>query len=214
MSSNITQRMRPLEQWYGIAFLIGGAIFVVDAALLVVHLSSGTQPAALGQMFVGASWTIAFVGLLGFYPGLADRSRWLSRIGAVFAVVGGITMAAMAVTMFSYASGVASGEPGSVTMYFLPGVFAGIVFGFGSFSVASLRTDVYAQSVGALLLLLPITFLFNIGTAIAGFNPLPKILGVVCVLALTMLSIGYLLRTGGALVDQEEMSVSGAVNTG
>lgn len=209
-----TQRWESLEQYRATAFLVGGGIFAVDTALLIGHIASGTEPAAFGQALVGASWTAAFVGLLGFYPSLADRGGWLARIGAAFAVVGGVTMAAMAATMLGYATGVLGGEPGGLTMYFLPGVFLGIVLGFGAFAVASLRTTVYAQSVGVLFLLLPVTFLFNIGTGMAGFNPLVKILGVVAVLTLTMLTIGYLLRTGGALADQERTDRASEVSVG
>lgn len=214
MSLISTRRWESLEQWRATAFLIGGAIFVLDAALLAVHMSMGTEPAALGQAFVGASWTAAFIGLLGFYPSLADRSRWLARAGSVFAVIGAITMAAMAVTSLGYFTGVLSGELEAVAMFFLPPVFLGIVLGFGLFGVASLRTDVYSWRVGALFLLLPMTFLFNVGTGIADFNPLAKILGVVCVLALTMLAIGYLVRTGSALADREEMEASSDVSAG
>jgi hypothetical protein len=209
-----TRRWESLEQWRATAFLVAGGIFVVDAALLAVHMSTGTEPAALGQAFVGASWTAAFVGLLGFYPSLADRSRWLARAGAVFAAIGAITMAAMATTSLGYFTGVLAGELSEVAMFFLPPVFIGIVLGFGLFGVASLRTGIYSRSVGLLFLLLPITFLFNVGTGIAGFNPLAKVLGVVSVLALTMLAIGYLLRTGSALADREGVEASSDVSAG
>lgn len=210
MSTNSTQWWHSLERWRATAFLLGGVIFVVDTALVAMHLVQGTEPAAFGQALVGASWTAAFFGLLGFYPSLVDRSRWPARIAAVFAVIGGLAMAAMAVTMFGHASGVLSGTPRGLVKYFLPPVFLGIVLGFGLFGVVSLRTDVYSRRVGLLFLLLPVTFLFNLGTGIAGFNPLPKILGVVAVLSLTMLSIGYLLRTGGALADRTAAEAASA----
>lgn len=209
-----THWWRELEQWQGTAFLIGGAIFLVDTVLLIVHMSSGTEPAAFGQALVGASWTAAFIGLLGFYPSLANQTRWLARTGAVFAVIGGITMAAMSGTMLGHATGVLNGGSSDVAMYFLPGVFLGVVFGFGSFGLASLRSGIFARSVSLLLLLLPLTFLFNIGSAMAGFNPLAKILGVVTVLTLTMLIIGYLLRTGAAVVDREGVAAASDVSTG
>lgn len=204
-----TQLWTSLERWRTAAFLIGGGLFVVDAALLVMDITSGTEPAAFGQALVGASWTAAFVGLLGFYPSLVEGSRRLVRAGAVFAVVGGLTMAGMAATMLGYATGVLGGGPSGVSIYFLPGVFLGIVLGFGLFGAASLRTEVYSRNVSFLFLLLPLAFLFNLGTGMAGFNPLLKVLGVVCVLALTMLSIGYLLRTGRALTDRERVGAGG-----
>lgn len=198
-----TQRLDSLERWRAVAFLIGGVIFVVNTGLVAYHMSSGTEPAAFGQALVGAGWTAAFIGLLGFYPGLRERTRWPARIGGFFAVIGGITMAAMAVTMLGYATDIISGDPGGTAMYFLPGVFLGIVLGFGSFGVASLRTDLYSRYLGLLFLLLPITFLFNLSSGIAGFGTLATVLGVVSVLALTMLAIGFLVRTGNATAERE-----------
>lgn len=203
------------ETWRAAAFLLGGVLFVTDAALVASNVAAGTERfMTLGQAFVGAGWTCAFVGLLGVYLGLADRSHWLPRVGAVFAVIGVITMAAMAGTSLGYFTGVLSGELSEVVMYFLPGVFAGIVLGFGSFGVASLRTDVYSRSVGLLFLVLVLTFLFNLGSGIAGFGTLTTVLGVVCVLALTMLALGYLFRTGRALSEREGVGVSSDASAG
>lgn len=204
------------ETWRAAAFLLGGLLFVADAAYLAANIVSGVENPALtlGQAFVGAGWTCAFIGVLGVYPGLADRSRWLPRAGAVFAVIGTITMAAMATTSLGYYSGVLGGELADVTMYFLPGVFLGIVLGFGPFGVASLQTGIYSRSVGLLFLLLVLTFLFNLGSGIAGFGTLTTVLGVVCVLALTMLTLGYLFRTGRALADRDGTSVSSEASAG
>lgn len=209
-----TRRWDALERLRSMAFLIGGALLVVNAALLLANLTAGTRPGALEQTFVGAGWTAAFVGLLGFYPSLANRSRWLARAGAVFAVVGVIAMGAMTVAMLGYVAGILSGDPQTASMYLLPAVFLGIVLGFGAFGLAALRTDVYGRSVGLLFLLLPVTFLFNIGTGIAGYNQVAKILGVVVVLVLTMLAIAYLLRTGGASADRRDTEAASDASTG
>lgn len=214
MSFISARQWEALERWRATAFLIGGAIFVINAAIVVVRMSEGTEPAAFAQAFVGAGWTAAFIGLIGFFPSLADRSRWLVRIGAVFSVIGAITMAAMAAASLGYSTGVLGGELGDVIMFFLPGVFLGIVLGFGSFALASLRTPIYSRRVGLLFLLLPMTFLFNLGTGIAGIGGQSKILGVVTVLALAMLAIGYLLRTGNARADSTGVEVSSDVSTG
>ncbi|MEF8800366.1 MAG: hypothetical protein V5A38_02725 [Halolamina sp.] len=37
---------------------------------------------------------------------------------------------------------------------------------------------------------------------------MPKVLGVVAMVSLTMFSIGYLLRTGGAVADEETAGTS------
>lgn len=203
-----TRQWETLETWRATAFLIGGVIFVADVTLVASHVASGTEPGAFGQALVGAAWTASFVGLLGMYPSLADRSRWLARIGAVCAAIGGITMAVMALASLGYFTGILSGELSEVAMFFLPGVFIGIVLGFGSFSVASLRTDIYSRSVGLLFLLLVLTFLFNIGSSIAGIASMTTVLGVVVVLAASKLVLGYLFRTEGALADREGVEAS------
>lgn len=203
------QHWRRVERWKGIAFILGGLIFVADTALVAMHLFAGTEPGPLGQGFVGAAWTASFVGLLGLYPRLVERTRRLAQAAAVFAVIGGIVMAAMGVSSFAYALGIPGGELGDVVVYFLPGVFLGIVFGFGLFAVACLRTGAYSTRVAGLLLVLPLTFLFNIGTGIAGFNPLEKVLAVVAVLAVTKLAIGFLLHDEARMTDTEVPETAG-----
>ena len=203
-----TEWWESLEQWRAVAFLIGGVIFVADVALLGSHLASGTEPAMFGQVLVGTAWTASFIGLLGMYPSLSDRSRWLARIGAICAVIGGVTMAVMALTLLGYVTNALTGSPSEVVPLFLPGIFIGIVLGFGSFSVVSLRTDIYSRSVGLLFLLLVFTFLFNIGSSIAGFGTLATVLGVVVILALSKLTLGYLFRTESAFADPERVEAS------
>lgn len=192
------RRWESLEKWRATAFLIGGAIFVGDVALVASHVAAGTEPGAFGQALVGAAWTASFIGLLGMYPSLASRSRWLARIGAAFAVIGGVTMAVMALASLGYSTGILGGALSDVVMFLLPGVFLGIVLGFGVIGVATLRTEVYSRSVGLLFVVLVLTFLFNLGSGIAGFGTLTTVLGVVVVLAVTKLALGYQFRTGNA----------------
>lgn len=198
-----------IERWKGLAFMLGGLIFVVDTALVALHLFAGTEPGPLGQGFVGAAWTASFVGLLGLYPRVAERTRRLAQAAAVFAVIGVVVMAAMAAISFAYALGVLGGDPGQYAMYFLPGVFLGVVFGFGLFAVACLRTGAYPGRVAGLLLVLPLTFLFNIGSNVAGFASLGTILAVVAVLAVTKLAIGFLLHSRIGVADTEVTETAG-----
>jgi cobalamin biosynthesis protein CobD/CbiB len=132
----------------------------------------------------------------------------LARIGAVCAVIGGVTMAVMALTSLGYAANVLTGSPSEAVALFLPGVFIGIVVGFGSFGLATLRTDVYSRSVGVLFFLLVFTFLFNIGSSMAGVASPPTVLGVVIVLALSKLTLGYLFRTKGAFATPESVEAA------
>lgn len=204
-----TQQWGRVERWKGLAFMAGGLIFVADTALVAMHFFAGTEPGPLAQGFVGAAWTASFLGLLGLYPRVVERARRLAQAAAVFAVIGVVVMAVMGVTSFAYALGIPGGELGDVVMYFLPGVFLGIVFGFGLFAVACLTTGAYSTRVAGLLLVLPLTFLFNVGTGIAGFNPLEKVLAVVAVLAVTKLAIGFLLYSGTGVADTEVAETAG-----
>lgn len=200
MSQYDTTNWETLESWRAMLFIIAGVVFAGDLTILLYNLAVGTESQYLtvGQGLIGTAWACSFLALLGFYPKLSERSKWLSRIGGVFAAIGLITNVVMAVVSFGVAAGVVSGGLDQYVPFFLPGVFLGIVFGFGLYGIATLRTAIYSQRVGALFLILVATFLTNLGTGIAGYNPLVKIIGVVAVLILANLALGYTVRTGGA----------------
>jgi len=107
-------------------------------------------------------------------------------------------MVVMTIISFSTFVDLLSGSYGDYVPLFLPGIFIGIVFGFGSFGIATLRFGTYTTTVGALFLLLVCTFLFNVGTGIAGVLPhLGKVIGIVTVLTVTNLALGHLRGRGG-----------------
>lgn len=190
-----------LEQLRASAFLFSGVIFIPKMIIAASHIFVDAELfVALERVFLGAGWTAAFLGLLGFYPSLTNRSRWLARIGALFSVIGGITMTVMAAVSLGYFTNLLNGEVSDVLMYFIPGIFGGIVLGFGTFGIASLKTNIYSRGIGFLFLLLPLTFLFNLASGFSGFRSFTGIdaeirsLGVISILALTMLAIGYWVR--------------------
>lgn len=185
-----------LEQWSATAFLIGGGILAIDAGLVAAEIAVGVDRwMVLGQVFVGAGWTAAFLGLLGVYPGLADQSRWLARAGAVFAVIGAVVFTVMGVTSLAYYAGIPDGEIEALIPLFLPGVILGSILGFVSMGVASLRTDVHSQTVGILLLIPPALVIINILTGIVGVDSSTITLAIVIGDTLAMLAIGYVLRS-------------------
>lgn len=196
MSLISKRRWESLEQRSATAFLVAAAIFVLDAILVAgVIVALGERYMTLGQVFVGAAWTAAFIGLLGLYPGLADRSRWLSRIGAVCAVVGAIVFAVMSVASLVYFAGIPDGNIESLVPLFLPGVIIGSVLGFLLFGVASIRTDVRSDTFGILLLAPAAVVVANILTGIAGVDSTAATLVIVVAQALAHAGIGYALRT-------------------
>ena len=83
MSTNDTGLWESLKRRRSTAFLIAGLMFAVDAAIVAAVIGPlGEQYMLLGQAFVAAGWTAGFVGLLGVFPGLADRSRRLAQADA------------------------------------------------------------------------------------------------------------------------------------
>lgn len=193
----------PLEKRSATLFLVAGVIFVGDLAILAV----GTEQLAreLGQAFVGAGWTAAFIGLLGSYPELVDRSRLLARAGAVFAGIGAVVFAVMAVAVLVFFTGIADGDFAALVPIFLPGVIIGCVLGFVSFSVASLRSDVRSRSFGILLSVPAIIVVTNVLTGVTGIASRTTILAIVGSLVAVHSTIEYLLQTGNALIDRQEM---------
>lgn len=191
-----------LEQLRARAFFFSGVIFFPKMIIAASQIFVGPDfYVALERVFLSVGWTAAFIGLIGFYPSLENKSRWLVRIGALFALIGGITFAVMAAISLGYFTNLINGEVSEVLIYFIPGVFGGIVLGFGSIGIASLMTNIYSRSIGFLFLLLPLTFLFNLASAFpefrsfTGIDPDVRSVVVICILMLTMLAIGYLIRT-------------------
>lgn len=194
-----------LEQWRATLFLVGGLILLLDVLPVVANIRTGAADwLILGQTFVGAGWTATLVGLLGLYPEFSDRSRWLSRVGAVFAVIGVVTFGVMAITSLLYYVGIPSGDYDAISWFFLPGVLIGSVLGFVTFSTISLRTGIPSRTVGVLLLVPAILVVTNILRFIVGMESATITLGIVIGDALAMLAIGYVLRTEGVPTDSAE----------
>ena len=201
MSESNNQVLKSLEARRALAFTIAGVVFAADLVILLFNYSAGTenQFMDLGQALIGSAWALGFLGLLGFYPTLSERSRWLARIGGLFSVLGCIAMVVMAAISFSEFAGLLGGGYEAYVPLFLPGIVLGIILGFGSVGVATLKSRTYTRMIGLFFLLLVSTFLFNIGTGIAGVLPyLGKVIGVVTVLVVANLALGYLLWTGRA----------------
>lgn len=202
-----------LEERSTTFFLVGGVMFVAAAGFDMANILVGIEDlrSGVGQAFIAAGWIAALTGLLGFYPKLADRSRWLARAGAVCVVIGVVAFVANGVTaLVAFVRDVPPTEafPMFLLVGMIIGVLIGSILGFVSFGVACLRSDDHSRAIG-LLLLLPTLFVitnFFILSALGVPNPRPSeaTLFIVSGLALTMLAIGYVLRTGAAPADTTE----------
>lgn len=190
-----TDFWQALERWSSTAFLLGGLLMVIDVGFVAANVTTGAERYLIqGQAFVGAAWTAALLGLLGLYPGLSDRSRWLSRVGAACAAIGVVTFTVMTVAVLGYTAGLLEVDFDAIGVLFIPGVLIGSVLGFVLFGVASLRTGVRSRTV-SLLLFLPAAFvLANFLRFVVGMTSSTGTLVIVIGDALAMLALGFVLR--------------------
>ncbi|MWG34633.1 hypothetical protein [Halomarina oriensis] len=195
-------------------FLVAAVLFGVAAAFAVAGMVTGADRLDLlvGEAFIAAGWVAGLVGLLGLYPRLSDRSRWLARAGGVFAVLGLVAFVFLGgASLAAFVTGAAverGGAIGGLPLAFVfPGIIAGSLLAFSSFSVASLRAGVHSRTVSVLLAVPSAIFVANVATpAIPGREFVT--LGIVCGLALTMFAIGYTLRTADSPSERRDVEPS------
>ena len=204
--ANTAQWSSPEERTTAL-FFIAGLLFMIAAAFDLANMVAGVEDlrSGVGQAFIAAGWIAALIGLLGLYPKLVDRSRWLARAGGVFAVVGVVAFIINGTgALFAFVMDVSPEEayPMFLVVGMLVGVLIGSILGFVSFSIASLRSDVHSRTVDILLVVPPLFVITNflILSAIGVPNPRPSrvTLFIVGGLSLTMLAIGHVLRTEAA----------------
>lgn len=192
-------------------FYIAGTMFAVAAALGVASIVTDSLGAELvvGEVFIAAGWIAGLVGLLGFYPALADRSRWLSRAGAAFSIVGIVAFVVLAAaSLFAFFTGAAVERGVSVAglplVYLVPGIILAPILAFASYSAAALRTGRYPRTVGILLVVPSLIVFVNVATppTVAGREFIT--LGIKLGLTLVMLTLGYVLGTAGSSTDHAE----------
>ncbi|MFC6784525.1 hypothetical protein [Halobaculum halobium] len=201
-----------LESWSPTLFSLAGGLFVVFAAFWAAFAFTDLSSEIVQNAVGPAGWTAAFVGLLGLYPALADQNPRIASAGAVFAVFGlvGGTFATGGNLLLLI--GVLSELPAWLAPLQLP-LLIGIVFGFLTVGLASLRTSVMPRRVGVLLLIPAAVFVVNIvrvGT-LGSTTPIwaPFVLG--SGQALALLGIGYSLRAVAFPADSAASSVDSTV---
>ena len=213
MVTNNTKLWETLERRRSTAFLIAGLMFAVDAAIIAAVVGPlGEQYMQLGQAFIAAGWTAGFVGLLGVFPGLADRSRRLAQAGAVLVGIGLLVFVSMGIVSLAYFSNALSGDLDTLVTILFPGIIIGSVLGFVTFGAATLRTGVHPRSVGVLFVVMGLIPVVNIiRYTIVGIQSRTATLVIVVALTLVTLSIGYLLRVEEASSGHAPSSVDSPV---
>jgi len=181
-------------------FLVAAGFFLINAVIVVSGITTGSErmTTLLGETFNAAGWAVALVGLLGLYPGVADRNRWLSRAGAVCATIGVVVFTILSLLSFAFYVRIIEGSIQNLAPLILPGVILGGVLSFLLFGVSSLRTGAHSRVIGALLLVPPLIVVLNIFRGAAGFGPQYFLLGIVSGLFVVMLGIGVRLRSSSS----------------
>lgn len=202
MPRDVSNVWAALEQRSATAFLIGGGIFLLSAAVTVFDIAVGAEQLRLqlGQATVGAGWIAGLVGLLGLYPGLADWNWWAMRGGVAAIVLGLVGYAIMTVGVLAIFAGVPEGALEPLQPVFLPLMLAGSVLPFPLFGIAILRSDRHRRGIGGLLVGQTLVFLANVATP----TPATVVLVVLIGLILVNVGVGYMLRREGEPGHLEE----------
>lgn len=155
-----------------------------------------------------AGFALGFVGLVGLYPGLAELSPKLARIGAVSAALGAVGFSVIALGGIVQLAG--TEPPGWLTFFVLLAAI-GMIVGYLTSSVASLRADDRSRTVGLLLVLPAGVFAVMVTQAVLFvqyglFSETTMAWSAVAISggqAVAHLAIGYTLRTGLVPTDTE-----------
>lgn len=197
--------LKTIEGRTATLFLVAGGLLVVFAALLGVE--AVMDRSAPEDIFGPAGFAFGFVGLLGLYPQLADRSPKLAGAGAVFAALGVVGGAVTSIWHIGEFAGIFPAETPVYVSVFSIGIILGMTLGYLSSGVVILRADVYSRTVGLLLLAVPAVVTVMLVSVITSISSADSAVVLASGQALAHLAIGYTLRTEGVSTDRAEPSV-------
>lgn len=203
--------LAPFERWGPHAFVAGGVGLLgttVTGSLHIAGVAAAPPRLLMGPLLVGL-WFV-FVGLVGFYPTLADAASRLSTGGVVISgiawVIWTATMAAaIGVDLATQRTFV---DPGSWAPPLLAGGFVLALLSFLLYGVASTRAETPSRTVGVLLLV-PVAAFFGqaillVSKIVTGSVQSGLQLALGGVIGLTLIAVGYLLVTGRATTAASE----------
>ena len=197
-----------LERRGSALFLFAGVLLVGYAALNGIAAFTDMSAVTVEDVVGPAGFVLGFVGALGLYRGLADRSPTLARFGAVCVSLGAVGFSAIALQGLAVVAGVeAVGGPGIFLLF----VTIGMIPGYLSFGVACLRADVHSRTVGLLLFVPVVAYAAMLSGAVLFvqfelFSETTMAWSAVAISssqAVAHLSIGYVLR--GVSPDEREV---------
>lgn len=192
-----------LERWRSTAFLVAGSLVLGFVASNAVEAFTAVQPPTwVNTLFVSPALVVAAVGLLGFYPLLADRVPRLALASTVVVTVAGT--AATVLFVVTTANALVAG----LQLPFLPVYLLTLlttILGFVLVGGASLWTGTPSRRIGLLLLGPPAVNVTMIVTA--PMNPPRWSTFLISALwAGAILTIGFALRTEDAMAEHTKAS--------
>lgn len=199
MSSVHTSRWDSVEQWSPILFLVGGSLLVGHAAMSAIH--AFTDITTPPDVFVTTGHLVALVGLLGLYPVFVNGTRRLAGAAAAAGAVALVSWFVMTVVRFFELTGIVSSLGNALPEAFFVVVLASTILTYVLFGVATLRID-SSRRVG-LLVLVPgfLIAALIIDSTLTGVSALDGVF-ISGGLALSILALGYTLRTWDRPTDQ------------
>ena len=187
--------------WSPAALMLGGSgILGLSIAGTLDTTGIASSPVWLhALLFLGGLWFV-FVGLLGFYPHLADVAPRLSLGGALTSALGGaaLTVGLVGSLAVALTSDVPFGEGPSWGPPLLLGAFVMALLSFLVYGVATVRSERPSRTVGLLLLVPVAGFLGQVvllASKIATGDTLAALQLVLAgVIAVATIAVGHLLR--------------------
>lgn len=191
-----------LERRAPSAFVVGGlGILGLGVAGALDEATIVPSPPWLHTLLLlGGIWFV-FLGLIGFYPSVADRAPRLSLAALGASTLGWISLsiALVGATVIVLTTQRPFGDPGPWAPPFLVGAFVLVVISSLLYAIVSIRTGRPSATVGVLLL---IPFASILGQAvllaskILTGDVLPVVqLSLAGVAGIAIIAVGYLLET-------------------
>ena len=152
MTTHGESRWTSLETKSSTAFLVGGLLWVLDTMLLGIELFAGVSilgtPGPVNPILYVSGTIVACIGLLGFYPELADRAPWTARVSAGVVAIAGTALSLLLVWFITANILNQPDPPGALLVLSM----LGVALSFVLFGVAGVWTGVPSRMIGFLLL--------------------------------------------------------------
>jgi hypothetical protein len=192
----------PFERWGPVAFVVGGLGILgtsVAGSLDVAGVVGVPPRLAMGPLLFGL-WFV-FVGLVGLYPRVAERSPRMSLSGLVTSGIAWTiwTVTMLAAIVIDLTSERTIADPGSWAPPLLAGAFVLALVSFLGYGVASTRSEMPSRTLGLLLLVPVVAFLGQavllVSKIVTGEVVAVLQLALGGVTAVVLVAVGYLLRS-------------------